>query len=244
MEKGSLLVDNHPYQSSIVTPDDQKLLKLKTEEITELKKIHVVQGETIKKKTSQFTGFVCDVQSYEEVNSAYEWVRYHNMDAHHIICACILPDTGIISSYDCNDDEEHEAGPFLLDFMVKTKLKNQVVYVVHHYDGKHIGQDRFEGILEVAKSAINLKPFNSVTESFQFAWEQQRGKRHRPSKQTKPKSHRQRINAGTEDDAVGTTDPGSTDEEILLQHKTDSRPWAERTPPHPGHTEMAIAVQS
>ena len=130
---------NHRYTSKIITPNMHKLLKLSKDEVKEIEKIHIAEGKTIIKDTSHFTGYVCDVGTYEEVNSAYEAVRYKNLNARHIIWACVLPGTDVVSCFNFNDDGEHEAGTTLLDYMVKTEQKSRAIFIVREYDGKHIG---------------------------------------------------------------------------------------------------------
>ena len=55
MKKGNLLVDGRPYVSNIKKLDDHKMLKLKEDEIQELTKLQVLQGDTIVKGSSKFT---------------------------------------------------------------------------------------------------------------------------------------------------------------------------------------------
>ena len=130
MKKGNLMRDGEPYTSHIKTPDDQKLLKLKPDEIKELEKIQVTCGDTITKKSYRFTGYTSDVQNYDEVNAAYELVRYRNMDVRHIICASLLPGTDVLSCFDHDDNDEHEAGAFLMEYMIKANLKNRALFIV------------------------------------------------------------------------------------------------------------------
>ena len=71
------------------------------------------------------------------------------------------------------DDDEHGAGEKLLNWMIKANIDNRAVYVTRHYDGQHIGPQRFEYIVEAAKKALTNKPFNSLMKSFQFPWNKQ-----------------------------------------------------------------------
>ena len=218
-KKGELLVDDKPYKSQILTPDVHKLLKLSAEEIEELEKVHIVKGETIIKETSQFTGYICDTSSFDQVNAAYELVRFQNLDARHIICACYLPGTNVVSSYDFCDDGEHEAGAFLLDYMVKAGQKCRTIFIVRHYDGTHIGQARFDSILAAAKSAVTVKPYNSITESYQFAWPQKR-------------KEKKQFGAANSQTSSQTSDDDVSDNEIVFNNQQpDTRAWADRTPP-------------
>ena len=42
-----------------------------------------------------------------------------------------------------------------------------------HYDGQHVGPSRFDIIVDAMKSAVNYKPFNRVSNEFQFGWKTQ-----------------------------------------------------------------------
>ena len=170
VRKGELLVDGQPHAAKLAIPDDQKLIKLKPDEVEELNKINVTKGGTEEYQGSTFTGYACAVQSFKEVNAAYEWVHFHNMNARHIVCACKIPGTNVLECSDFADHDEHGAGQRLLSFMDEADLDNTVVFVVRYYKGVHIGPKRFDIMERVAKSAINHKPYNKVSEKFQFSW--------------------------------------------------------------------------
>ena len=169
-KKGKLYVGSEPYQTKIIRPSEQKLLKLHTEEVKALKELEVVQGPTERIHSSSFIGYICDVQSYDEVNAAYEWVQCHNMEARHILCACKIPGATVIDSTDYFDDEEHGGGAVLYNYMDEVGLENRAIFVAQNYDGQHIGLRRFEGIVKAAKTAVNQKPYNTVTKNYQFLW--------------------------------------------------------------------------
>ena len=100
-------------------------------------------------------GYAVDVSTYEEVNCVYEYVKYHNMSARHIVCTCKLPGHNVLDSGDYEDDSEYGAGRKLLDYMEETELENRAILVARYYDGTHIGPKRFECLISVAKSVIN-----------------------------------------------------------------------------------------
>ena len=168
--KGKLMVDRAAYQQRIKVPDTSKLLQLKPDEIDELEKIQIRSGTPHQIDTSTFMGYVCSVSNFNDVNHAYEWVRYHNMDARHIIAACKIPGDSVINSVDYNDNEEHSAGQKLFDFMESANLENRAIFVTRHYDGRHVGPQRFDYIINAAKSAVNQNPFNDIAGKFQFSW--------------------------------------------------------------------------
>ena len=221
MKKGQLQIDGKPYRSQISKPDDHKLLNLTPEEIEELDKIHIVQGEPISKDSSTFIGFTCDVNSYQEVNAAYEAVCFYNMDARHIMCASVLPGADVLQCFDHNDDKEHEGGAVLLDFMVNANLQKRAIFVSRHYDRVHIGPERFDSIIAATKSAVSFKPFNTVTEKYQFHWS-----RDRQSSQTSKKRF-----AKPNDTDTTSQDMGSEDEIFKQANPKAAASWAEQTLP-------------
>ena len=72
VKKGKLIVQGQNYESKIVPPDTHVLSKLKPEEIEELEKLDIRHGVSETVEGSTFTGYVADVQSFREVNRAYE----------------------------------------------------------------------------------------------------------------------------------------------------------------------------
>ena len=150
--------DNRQYKSRLRIPDDRVLLNLKQDEVDELKAMEIRKGKTITEGESHFTGYVCDVKTIDEVNRAYEYVRFHNFNARHIICAFRLPGPVFPEYQDYEDWDEHNAGRTLLDYMIDAELENRAIFIVRNYEGTHIGAKRFECLIDVAKWAVNYKP--------------------------------------------------------------------------------------
>ena len=170
-DKGRLMVEGAPYKSQLVNPDNCDILKLKPEEILELQKVPVCKGMPVTHETSQFVGYVADIRSFEDANCAYEWVKYNNMGARHVIAAAKLVGPDTIYNVDFEDDNEHGGGKALLDYLDEAKIEGRAVFVARYYDGKHIGPKRFKCMINAVKLAMNQKPFNTVTQKFQFSWE-------------------------------------------------------------------------
>ena len=168
--KGRMQVKGKDYVSPIVIPEAKKLIAFKQDEILELESVNVKKGIPVEKGSSTFTGYICDVQSFEEVNKAYEWVMYHNFDTRHIICACMVPGSNVVNSVAYEDHGEYGAGQRLLSYMLDAKLENRAIFVTRHYDGEHIGPKHYECIIKAVKSTVNQKPYNQVTETMQFSW--------------------------------------------------------------------------
>ena len=108
-KKGKLFIENKEYQSKIQMPSVRQLLKLKADEVEMLKSTEVTAGSEVKQGGSTFQGYVADVSTLD-VNRAYEWVKFNNMDARHVMCACRIPGPNFPYLQDYQDDDEHGGG--------------------------------------------------------------------------------------------------------------------------------------
>ena len=72
IKKGKLLVNNSEVQPGIQILDTHKLLYLQKDEILELPKLDVSAGIPVVERSSQFQGYIADVQNFEDLNRAYE----------------------------------------------------------------------------------------------------------------------------------------------------------------------------
>ena len=123
IKKGELYRNGKELHPKIIVPKATDLLKLKSDEVTELNKIDIRAGPPVNIETSTFQGYVSDVSSFNEVNHAYEYVRFHNMRARHIVCAARVPREHTIDREDYADDDEHDAGMRLLNYMIDSNIK-------------------------------------------------------------------------------------------------------------------------
>ena len=73
-QKGKLMVAGEEYVSKMIVPKHEDLIGLKDDEIEELNKIQVVKGMEYKEGTSTFIAYAAEVQDYDDVNKAYEYV--------------------------------------------------------------------------------------------------------------------------------------------------------------------------
>ena len=209
VQKGKLIMEGNTYRPWIREPDVDKLVQLRKDEILELEEMKVIKGIPQIEGSSTFIGYVGDVNSFEDINRAYEYVRYMNMGARHIICACIVPGSNVIESVDYCDSDEHGAGHRLLEYMESAELTNRVIFVARHYDGQHIRPKRFELIINATKSAVNQKPLNELTGKFQFSWGSKKQTHH------KDQSDEERNE--------------ESDQEIVLQQHRTINSWADLT---------------
>ena len=78
VKKGKLLLNNDEYEHQIIKPKPQLLLKLTPDEVQAIETIgeSVAEGTPVEHKTSSFTGYVADVDTYDDVNKAYKYVQY------------------------------------------------------------------------------------------------------------------------------------------------------------------------
>ena len=86
----------------------------------------------------------------------------------HVLAACCLPGRNFPVLKDSYDNEEHGVSQELLEILEESCMNNRAVFVVQYYDGTHIGSARIEAILEAARNALLVKPFNDITGSHQY----------------------------------------------------------------------------
>ena len=75
VKKGRLYLQDDPYPSQIIKPDTHKLLKLKPDEMSAINALSetISIGTPVEHGTSCFTGYVCDANTFFDVNRGYEW---------------------------------------------------------------------------------------------------------------------------------------------------------------------------
>ena len=123
VERGKVMVGGFLLKEAIVAPEAVDLLKLRADETLELLNQQVRRGVTYEHGSSQSTGYVADVANFEDVNKAYEFVRYNNMDARHIMCAAKLPGKDTIKNCGFIDDDEHGGGAKISECLDKTEAE-------------------------------------------------------------------------------------------------------------------------
>ena len=169
-EKGKLKVKDKEFQGQMKIPSLREIIKPSTQDqaIRLGTKIH--KGNAVNTEGSRFTGYMATVESLKQVNQLYAQVQRENSDARHVMCAFRLPheDYHIYENY--QDDGEHAGGKMLLQALKHSKIYNRAVFVVRHYDGRHIGPKRFDSILDAAKSAFTIHPFNELTKENEYLW--------------------------------------------------------------------------
>ena len=200
IKRGELQVNGQPVQPHIQNPKVADLLNLNQIERDEINKAEIRHGPEIKIESSTFCGFVCDVRNFEEVNKAYKCVRLRCLKARHVISAARVPGSSVIDREDYCDDNEHNAGSRLLDLLQDAGIECRAVFVARYYEGEHIGPQRYDAITRAASLAINEKPFNTITQIFQFAWNKldvkQGGSRHSLPSDRKGDRHYRRNRRG------------------------------------------------
>ena len=250
MKKGELFIDNAKYVQPLKLPDCTKLLQLKVEELVALNSIKVQRGLLVQVEGSTFSGYACDVNNFEQANHAYEYVRYHNMNARHVIAATIVPGENVAERFCYEDDFEHGAGAKLLDYMTNAHIDCRAVFVVRNYDGTHIGPQRFDAIIDAAKSTIRQKPYNVANNSFQFPWVPSRGRGGRQCRSRRTLQYEESISdhppqdsvdeeeitfkaAGSENDRTmeQSVENNEFTDQLLIQQQGRRNSWGSATQP-------------
>ena len=169
-EKRRLKVDGLFYEKAVNPPRCEQLLKPTVQELADRLKIELKSGDVIEVENQQFQAFAADVKTIHEVNIAYAKVCSLNMDGRHVMAVYRLPGKAFHILQDFNDNDEHNSGSFMLQLLEAAKIKNLAVFVVHWYDGTHIGSKRFDAIKSAMDSIIIRNPYNKVLNEHQQPW--------------------------------------------------------------------------
>ena len=110
IKKSKLYIENKEYVSKIVKPNPSRLINLKAEEIAEINKIEVKKCQVVTCESSSFVGYVADTKDFNQVNMVYGYVKFHNMNSRHIMCACLLGSERAVTEEEYEDDNEHGRG--------------------------------------------------------------------------------------------------------------------------------------
>ena len=171
LKKGELLMDDgRTYAPAFHCATRLEAAMTTPNELLEMGKIKVVKGDMVKKELSEFVGYVADVNNIEEANMVYKRIRYEHIQDEHLICAVRTPAPLAVDQELFYDDEDHGMGRVLLDYMKEAEIRNRIICVSRNMYGGHIGEKRFDAIVQAAKLAMNKKPLNEVLKTFQFSW--------------------------------------------------------------------------
>ena len=174
LEKKHLFVVNEngkkKYEQPLKCPSRLDILKMDALEAVKLRGIEVTEGPVIQTGGSKFKGVVVDVGSIAEVNDAYKLIHYKNMEADHIICACKVPAENKVEREQYHDDGDYGLGRALWEYMDDLNMTSRAIFVVRETDGVHIGNDRFDTMIQAARTAVNVRPLNKRINKFQFSW--------------------------------------------------------------------------
>ena len=228
MKKGKLFIGSQQYTKMVKKPSVFDRVNLDGKAMKPAFQIH--RGATIQVETSSFVGYSTAVRAIAEVNAAYIEVQNLEPESRHVMCGYRIPGREFHVLQDFESDDEHNGGQVILRLLERSNIVNRAVFVARIYDGKHIGNKRYDAIEDAAKSAINRSTFNEVTREHQFPWEEQqwapgqtstRGRNHNYRGGAYPKYGR---GGGVPPNTLSSLPPG-------FSTNTDSEGWENANPP-------------
>ena len=151
----------------ITTPNVETILDLTEQEMRKIMAIELEESEEIECEGSTFIGFTTVVESYIQVQDAYTKLKLLYPDARHIVCAYVLPGVDKYYCEDFCDDEEYNGGRTLLRILQVNNIVHRAVYVVQFYNGKKIGERRFECMKQAVQQAVAKTLVNPFTHKVQ-----------------------------------------------------------------------------
>ena len=108
-------------------------------------------------KGSKFQGAYVEIASTDDIIPSLQAINSDHRCAratHNIYAYRISKPDGFMEHYE--DDGEYGAGRKLLDLLISNNINNIMVCVSRWYGGTHIGQVRFEHIMNAAKTVLNI----------------------------------------------------------------------------------------
>ena len=148
----------------------------------------VTQGNIIKKGKCEFICFSVIAGKIDIVRDAYCKLKLKYGNARHIVCAYRLPGSNWPLLQDYQDNEEYNAGSFLLKMLQDAEIFNRAMFVVRFYGGEHLGPSRFQAFTEATQSAITHSPFNYISKCTQTPWPKNATVTSKPCHMDKPKN--------------------------------------------------------
>ena len=165
--KGALTIQGETFKPKVSIPTPKEMVDLEPEEITEILKMDLQTANPIHQDRSVFQGYTATVRNYQEIRKLYIKAKLMQPSARHIICAYNLPGEPTYYTQGHCDDGEPAAGRLLLEWMVRNKMVNRVIFVSRKYGGVRMGMDRFECYIQAAKAVLMEHPFNKVLQKEQ-----------------------------------------------------------------------------
>ena len=170
MENQELLVNGQKYQKQVRPPSCKEILCASKDTRLARLNMKAKRGPTVNVDNQEFIGYCATVKSIQDVNLAYGKIRAIHADARHVVSAVRLPSRNFHTHQDFYDDDEHNAGQFLLQLLESSDIMNRAIFVVRYYDGTHIGKRRYSAMRDAVASALDLVAFNEVTNKYDTIW--------------------------------------------------------------------------
>ena len=165
-----LMIEGKEYRKEICAPSVRDILMATREQRVDRAKADLTRGRTITIENQTFIGFTLAVKDLQEVNRAYAKLKGVFTDTRHIICAARIPSKSFHTHEDFCDDDEHNAGAFLLRLLTDSEIYNRAIFVVRRYDGTHIGAKRWQAMADAVTSAVNSAKPNEITNVNDHIW--------------------------------------------------------------------------
>ena len=173
ISRKGLTIEGEQYTKKVEPPDAVKILTYSPEKLKQVCEMKIDKGIVIEHEGSSFVGYSLPTNSYQNINDAYMNLRLKFPQAPSIVCAYIIPGLPRCIHEDFCDDKEHGAGRLLLKTLQENHILNTAVFVVRDQMRGKIGPIRFQLILDAARSAVNVNPYNKYTNGNQYIQEQQ-----------------------------------------------------------------------
>ena len=169
--RGRLVIAGSPFKQRVETPSPADLVDISADELNRILKLNLTHGGKVSQDNSDFTGYTAVVDNHKNIRDLYVKVKLMEPSARHIVCAYWIRGDTFYNQDSC-DDGEPSAGRTILNFLLKHKFENRVVFVARKYGGVRMGVNRFECYKEAAKLALHAQPWNDILKVHQSITDQ------------------------------------------------------------------------
>ena len=146
-------VDGEEVKDPVSPPTFKELYELPHHVEVMLRNLELQYSQPVHAANNTFTGYSLSVESFQEINLAYQKLKIEEKQATHIMMACSIGYGKERKEWSC-DDGEHNGGFEIQKVLSEFQATNVAVFVARWKVGANMGGKRFKCIHEVARHAL------------------------------------------------------------------------------------------
>ena len=155
VKKNQLMFNNTAYKQKVPLPSEADMLKMDNDELKLVQEKSLIALPQFTERGNSYFAYAAETADIQEIRSLYKHLRIKHLDSTHIMMAHNLAGE-LPDNQDYEDNGEHGGGSRLLNYLVKGKHVNTVVFIVRYHSGHNLGSRRFEILNELLERLIPL----------------------------------------------------------------------------------------